>query len=400
VSDGKVDVMSMVITTVEVTILWFIFCFLSFGVLGFYFVLMRKATMKPWQLRIDEKYMPRISILVPTYNESDVIHFKLENLRKVEYPMDLTQIIIVDSNSGDQTVDIVNNFVAQHPEIHVEVIVESERKGKSAALNLALKNCKGDVVIVSDADCFWPSDILRKALPFLADPNVGAISGPKILLNPNQSWVTKTEDAYLDSMNLMKLGESKIGSTLFFEGGFSAYKREVLESFDPYNTGSDDCGTIINLAKKGFRAIFVPEARFYTAFPFLWKEKVSMKIRRANQLVRVLWRYVYLLFRRRIKGPKRVIIQGFFNYVVGPLMFIALIATTILLLFSFPYFALIFLILLIPTVGSYFLEVVQNYVVLVLSIFAAVFGKKFLIWKKTGDRVLLKEDMLRRHGLI
>jgi len=338
--------------------------------------------------------------LVPTYNESDIISFKFENLRKIDYPWNLIQIIVVDSNSDDDTVAIINDFARWHPEINLRVLVENERKGKSAALNLALKHCNGDVIIVSDADCFWPTDVLRKTLPFLADPQVGVVSGPKILLNPSQSWVTKTEEAYLDSMNLMKLGESKIGSTLFFEGGFSAYKREVLESFDPYNTGSDDCGTIVALAEKNSRAIFVPEARFYTAFPALWKEKVGMKLRRANQFVRVLWRYVYLLFRRRIKGSKRVIVQGFFNYVVGPLMFIALIATTIFLLFSFPYFALIFLILLIPKVGSYFLEVVQNYVVLVLSIFAAVFGKKFLMWKKPGDRVLLKEDMLRQYGLI
>jgi biofilm PGA synthesis N-glycosyltransferase PgaC len=390
----------MVVLMVEVLILWFVLCFFSFGVLSLNFILMRWAAMKPWRLRIDRDYMPKISILVPTYNESDIISFKFENLRKIDYPWNLIQIIVVDSNSDDDTVAIINDFARWHPEINLRVLVENERKGKSAALNLALKHCNGDVIIVSDADCFWPTDVLRKTLPFLADPQVGVVSGPKILLNPSQSWVTKTEEAYLDSMNLMKLGESKIGSTLFFEGGFSAYKREVLESFDPYNTGSDDCGTIVALAEKNSRAIFVPEARFYTAFPALWKEKVGMKLRRANQFVRVLWRYVYLLFRRRIKGSKRVIVQGFFNYVVGPLMFIALIATTIFLLFSFPYFALIFLILLIPKVGSYFLEVVQNYVVLVLSIFAAVFGKKFLMWKKPGDRVLLKEDMLRQYGLI
>lgn len=385
---------------VEIIILWFVLCFLSFGVLGLNFLLLKRAASKPWKLSINKDYSPRVSILVPTYNESDVIRFKLENLSKTKYPKDLAQIIVVDSKSDDRTVDIVKDFATQHPEVNIQVLEETERKGKSAALNLALKHCDGDVVLVSDADCFLPPDVLRKTLPFLADPQVGAISGPKILLNPKQSWVTKTEDAYLNSMNLMKLGESKVGSTLFFEGGFSAYRKEALESFDPYNTGSDDCGTVISLVEKNSKAIFVPEARFYTAFPILWKEKADMKIRRANQLVRVIWTYIRLLFRGRIKGPKRVIIQDSLSYVVGPLMFIALIPTTILLLSSFPYFALIFLVLLVPKVGSNFFEVIQNYVVLVLSIFAAVFGKKFLVWKKPKDRALLKEDMLRQYGLI
>lgn len=387
-------------TLAEIVLIWFLSCFLSFGVLGLNSLLMRRAAAKPWRLKTDESYLPKVSVLVPTFNESDVIRFKLENLSRVDYPSDLLQMIVVDSDSVDHTVDIVKEFTNEHPEINIEILVESRRKGKSDALNLALKHCDGDVVIVSDADCFWPPDILHKSLPFLADPHVGAISGPKILLNPGQSWVTRTEEAYLNSINLIKLGESKIGSTLFFEGGYSAYKREVLESFDPYDTGSDDCGTIVTLAEKNSRAIFLPEARFYTTFPILWKEKVSMKIRRANQLVRVMWRYIRLLLTRRIKGPKRVVIQGLFSYIVGPLMFIALLATTILLLLSYPSFALISLILLIPKTGFYFFEIIQSYVVLILSIFAAVSEKRFLIWDKPKDRVLLNEDMLRQYGLI
>jgi biofilm PGA synthesis N-glycosyltransferase PgaC len=379
---------------------WLILCFLLFGVPALIFILMRKASSKHWEIKIDEKYRPKVSIIVPTYNESDLISFKLKNLARIEYPDDLMEIIIVDGKSSDNTIVVVNDFVIDRPNLNVKVLVEKERKGKSSALNLALENCTGDVVIVSDADCFWPPDILYKSLPFLADPRVGAISGPKILLNPKQSWVTKTEDAYLNSMNLMKLGESKIGSTLMFEGGFSAYKREVLDSFDPYNTGSDDCGTIVTLAEKNFRAIFIPEAWFYSAFPRTWKGKLSVKIRRANQLMRVFLRYISLLLGKRISGSKRIILQGIFIYVLSPVMFIVFLGSTVFLLLSFPYFAIIFLAFLIPKAGSYLLEVVQNYFVLFFSMFAVAFKKRFAFWNKPEDRVLLREDMLRQHGLI
>lgn len=381
-------------------ILWFVLCLLSFGVLGFVFVSMRNAATKPWRIRMDKSYMPKVSILVPTYNESSVIRFKLENLSKVSYSKDLMQIMVVDSNSEDETLNIVNNFAKRYPQLNIRVLTESERKGKSAALNFALKHCKGDVVVVSDADCFWPPSILRKALPFLADPSVGAISGPKILLNSEQSWVTKTEDAYLNSANLVKLGESKIGSTLLFEGGFSAYKKEVIESFDPYNTGSDDCGTVIKVVEKNFSAMFVPEARFFSAFPVTWREKMGIKTRRANQLVRVFWKYLYLLLRKEVKTAKRVIFQGIFTYLFSPVIFILLLATTIPLLLNFPLLALIFLVFFIPRVGSYVFEVVQNYLVLFFSIFSIALNKKFMVWKKPGDRALLNEDMLRQYGLI
>lgn len=385
---------------VLLVILWFVLCFLSFGVLGIILISMKQAALKPWQIRIDKDYKPKISIVVPTYNESTVIRLKLENLSKIKYPKRLTQIIVVDSKSIDGTIGAVNDFVKQHREIKFKVLVESERKGKSAALNFALKYCEGDVVIVSDADCFWPSDILDKALPFLADPDVGAISGSKILLNPEGSWVTKTECAYLNSANLIRLGESKIGSTPLFEGGFSAFKKEAIEAFDPYNTGSDDCGTVINVLEKDFKAIFVPEARFFSVFPVTWREKVGIKKRRTNQLVRVFSKYVSLLFRKRIKNSKRVIAQDAFIYLFSPVIFSLLLVTTILLLLSFHCFALIFLVFLIPRVGSLLFEVIQNYVILFVSIFSALLGKNFTVWDIPRDRTLITEDMLRKYRLI
>ena len=381
-------------------VLWFLFLALSFGTTFLIYILMKGSAKRPWRIKIDNRYRPKVSILVPTYNEETVIRLKLENLTKIRYPRDLMEIIVVDSNSQDQTLKIVNDFVKQHPEVNIKILTENERRGKSAALNFALKNCEGEVVIVSDADCFWPSDILGKALPFLADSNVGAISGPKILLNAEESWVTKTEDFYLNSMNRVRLGESKVYSTLLFEGGFSAYKKEVLESFDPYNTGSDDCGTIVALAEKGYRAIFVPEARFYSAFPKSWREKIGIKLRRANQLVRVLWKYLCLLLKGRIKIPKRVIVQGILMYIINPIMFLALIVTSIYLLFEFPYLSLIFLIFLIPYVNSYLFELIQNNLVLFISMIAVLINKKFVVWKKPKDRTKLQEGVLRRYKLI
>jgi cellulose synthase/poly-beta-1,6-N-acetylglucosamine synthase-like glycosyltransferase len=361
---------------------------------------MSRAAKKPWKLKLDGNFKPKISIIVPTYNEASIIRFKLENLVKVNYPRDLMQIIVVDSNSEDQTVDIVYEFIRQYPESNIQVLRQNERLGKSAALNFALKNCEGEVIIVSDADCFWQSDILEKALPFLADPVVGAVSGPKILLNPTQSWVTKSEETYLNSMNLLKLGESKVASTLLFEGGFSAYKREALASFDPYNTGSDDCGSIIPLIEKGYRALLLPDAYFYSSFPTTYREKMYMKLRRANQLIRVFYSYFCLLLNGRVKSSKGIVIKGILLYLISPLMFILLMATTISLLLIFSYFAVLFLFFLIPKVRIYLFEAVQNYLLLLLAMISVAIGKNFLAWSKPQDRIIINEAILHAYKLI
>ncbi len=381
-------------------VLWTVFFALSFGAVLFNFASMRRVAHKPWPTKIEKSYRPKVTILVPTYNESSVIRLKLENLTKLKYPKNLMQIIVVDSNSIDQTLGIVNDFVKNHREIKTDVLIEKERSGKSGALNLALKQCSGDVIIVSDADCFWPSDILEKALPYLADSEVVAISGPKILLNPKQSWVTKTEDSYLNSVNLVKLGESKIGSTLLFEGGFSAYKKGVVKAFDPYNTGSDDCGTVIKILEDNFRAVFVPEAMFFTTFPASLRGKVSMKMRRANQLVRVFGKYAALLFRNRLRRSKRIVLQNIFVSLFSPVMFVLLIMTTVLLALSFPYFVAVFLVVLVPKARFYLFEVTQGFLVLFLSLFSVALGRKMTIWNTTEDRRLVSEDLLRQHMLI
>lgn len=384
----------------EIIFLWLLFCFLSLGIAGLNFLLKRRAAAQPWRLTIDKSYLPRVSFLVPTYNESDVILFKLENLIRLDYPKDLVQIIIVDSNSSDRTVDIANSFVQQHPGLNAMVIAESKREGKSAALDSALNRVNGEIVIVSDADCFYPSDILRKCVPYLSDPKVGAISGPKLLLNFQSSRVVESEESYLKSMNLAKLGESKMGFTPLFEGGFSAYKRAVLKSFDPYKTGSDDCGTVIKLAEGSQSALFVPEAAFFTTFPLGWKERLGIKLRRANQLIRVFAKYQSLLVKGRLKFAQEVILSNILLYLFCPIFFFLFLVLTVITFIIYPYFTLFLLLLLVPKVGSSLIEVFQSFLVLFFSALAVSFNKNFLIWKKPADRQLFTREMLIQHNLI
>ncbi len=113
------------------------------------------------------------------------------------------------------------------------------------------------------------------------------------------------EERYLKSANFVRVGESKAGSTVFFEGGFSAFKREALDEFDPYDTGSDDCGSIIGIIEKNYRAMLVKEANFYSSFPPSFKGKISIKLRRINQLIRVFAKYLDLLVKGKNKRNKK-----------------------------------------------------------------------------------------------
>jgi biofilm PGA synthesis N-glycosyltransferase PgaC len=361
---------------------------------------MKQSSKKPWPTKIDKNYQPKVSIIVPTYNESSIILLKLINLSKLKYPKGLSEVIIVDSNSSDHTAEIVRQFSQKETRVNIKVLVEKDRKGKSHALNYALDHCKGDVIIVSDADCFWPSDILEKAIPFLADPTVGAIGGPKILLNCNQTWVTRMEEGYLKSANVLRLGESKAGSTVFFEGGFSAFKREAFDRFDPYGTGSDDCGTVIRVIEKNFRTMLVPEAMFYSTFPASFRGKLSIKLRRTNQLVRVFAKYLYLLVKGKVKATKRTIVPNTFLYLFSPLALVALFVLTAFLVWNFPLLLALFVLLIIPNFRFYFYEILESNILLIVAILGVAVGRGFSIWSKPEDRVWLTKDILSQFNLI
>jgi hypothetical protein len=152
--------------------------------------------------------------------------------------------------------------------------------------------------------------------------------------------------------------------------------------------------------QKRLRAILIPEARFYSGFPESWKGKFDIKMRRANQLIRVFWRYLLLLVRGKVKISKGVVLQGILNYLFGPVLFLALVITTALLLPVFPYFALVFPVVLIPKIGTYFFEAIQNYVMLLLSIFSVAVNKRFVTWSKPKDRLMLNRELLLQYGLL
>lgn len=385
----------------EISSVWILLSLVFAGVPSAYYVYMRRLSSKPWNLKLNEAYTPRITVLLPTYNEEDVIELKLENLANLQYPKNSIQTILVDSASTDNTTQRASKFHQNHPEMNMEILKEEKRRGKSVALNFALKYATGEVIVVSDADSFLPPNILTRVLPHLADPSVGAISGKEVLLNSNQSWITNAEASYRDSVSLLRVGESKFYSTIFFEGGFSAYKREFLSNFDS-ETGCDDSGTAFNLVQAKTRTILLPDANFFTAFPPTWQGMISIKTRRASQLVRIWIKSLILLLKNKLQLPKRIALPEIFLHVFNPAIFILLVLTTILLLMEQPLLLVVVLsVLLIPKTRRLLLKVMQDNFILVFALIAFALNRRFAVWSKASEaRHGITRELLKNAQLI
>jgi len=296
--------------------------------LAYYWYAKTRWLPRPWNIRVDGNYRPKVTVIVPTYNEAGFIEKKLNNIYEQEYPKDKLEVIIVDSASDDGTPELVRKWVSGHPNVNLKLIEEAERRGKALALNLALKEAHGDIVIIADADAWWPSrETLKEVMKWFVDPVVGAVS---CLKKPADAGVAGVEEGYRRYYNVLRLAESKAWSTPIFHGELAAFRRSLLENLNgfPTDIGADDSHTASRIALMGYRAI-IPEG--------LWVEEAvpnegyfRWRVRRAQHLIQHFAR----TFKKIGQAPKefRVVLAiESFLHLANPFL---LLASTVLLIVS------------------------------------------------------------------
>jgi len=333
----------------SVTLLFLLLLTLSVPPLA-YLLWARRNSRKPWNLERNHNYSPKVSLVIATYNEAKVIGRKLENVNRMNYPEDKLEVIVIDSASTDGTLDVCKAYLDTHKNrFPISLISENERLGKSHALNTALANAKGEIIATSDADSFWDPDALQNAVSFFVDSSVGAVTGREKITNLKRSIYATSEGLYRKFYYTLRFAESKISSTLIFQGELSLYRRSVFEKFEDKAGCSDDTGTIINIISKGFRCIFTPDSVFSDNAAFSFGGRLAQKSRRAEHLIAGVLKSLRLKFSGRFPICWSIILFSFYFHVVSPLL---LLFTGVVAIFIFlVYFqSLWFVLLFIPLV--------------------------------------------------
>jgi len=360
--------------------------FLYVGIPLIYIFSMRYISLNhSWNVRKDPYYMPKVDIILPTYNEEKAILQKLRDLSAVDYPKELMRTIIVDSGSTDNTLMLERMFAKENSDLEVIVIEEGQRTGKSKALNIGLSVAEGEVVVTTDAGDFWEPDVLNSILQYLADPSVGAVAGTEEILNPSQSSATKSEVAYRRAHNYMRLGESKMHSTLVLHGGLTAYKRHVLDRFDEVS-GSDDMGTPLTIVKKGFRCILIPEVKSRYNDYFTWKGKMTAKVRRAQQMIEIWLRCFVDFLKGEIRMSTLTVIANVYIHVVNPIIGLLFYTFALVSVVRYPLLTLPFLAISTWKVTrEYMLSFIVHNAFLVVGLINNSSGGKQRVWSKIEE---------------
>jgi cellulose synthase/poly-beta-1,6-N-acetylglucosamine synthase-like glycosyltransferase len=202
-------------------------------------------------------HQPTISVVMVVRNEAAVLERKIRNLLALDYPKELSEIVIVSDGSTDGSNEILNYYSAEG---RVRVIFDPETRGKAAGLNRAVEAARGEVVMFTDARQQIEGDAMRVLAEQFRDPQVGCASGELMLGDPHAGETSRGLGLYWRVEKKIRELESEAGSVVQATGAIYAVRRDLIVPL-PAGTILDDVYIPIHVARQGFRVIFVPRAQ-------------------------------------------------------------------------------------------------------------------------------------------
>ncbi|RLC41193.1 MAG: hypothetical protein DRH49_05835 [Candidatus Coatesbacteria bacterium] len=237
-------------------IFWFSLVILLMGYVIYPVFMIMVSHLVP-EKRYKTGRLPSVSIIIPAYNEEEVIRRKIDNTLSLDYPEEKVEIIIVSDASEDGTDDIVKEYVSDR----LILVRQEERQGKLEALNRGAGVASGEVLVFTDANTIVERDALEKlVLPFV-DPRVGAVAGEQII--SKEGGAAKGEGLYWRLEGKLKEAESRLGSVIGADGSMYSIRKELYPNFRAKAIVMDDFIISTSVITRGYKLEYAPDAHSY-----------------------------------------------------------------------------------------------------------------------------------------
>ncbi|WCO65181.1 glycosyltransferase family 2 protein [Iamia majanohamensis] len=243
--------------------------------------------------------LPRTAVLIPAWNEADVLATTIHQLMRLDYPRDRLVVVVVDDASTDATGEVLAALAAEHPGMVVHLRREDGGQGKAHTLNHGLRALLADgwmeALLVMDADVVYEPDSLRRMARHLADPEVGAVTAYIKEGSEGGSYLTRfVAYEYVTAQAAARRSQHAIGAIACLAGGAQLHSRANLEALGGQidtSTLAEDTITTFETQRAGRKVVFEPHAVVWAEEPGditgLWKQR----LRWARGNVQVTRRY-------------------------------------------------------------------------------------------------------------
>ncbi len=218
--------------------------------------------------------LPKVSILVPLFRETEILHALVARLSTLTYPKCLLDVILVLEEEDDTTQATLAE-IDLPPWIRAVICPDGQPRTKPRAMNYALDFCEGDIVGIFDAeDAPDPDQITVVARRFQQAPeDVACLQGILDYYNPQQNWLARCFTIeYAAWFRLILPGMARLGFAIPLGGTTLYFKRAVLEKlggWDAHNV-TEDADLGFRLARHGYRTEMVQTVTEEEANCHLW----------------------------------------------------------------------------------------------------------------------------------
>src|SRR3954470_4169649 len=227
------------------------------------YLFLRNRKKLPKPLR-EFEILPRITVQLPIYNELYVVERLLKSVDALRYPRELLHVQLLD-DSTDETTKISAALVEKLKAggLDIEHVHRTDRTGfKAGALENGLKSCKGEFILILDADFVPNPDMLQKTIHYFTDPKIGMIQTRWGHLNRTYSLLTRIQAMFLDGhLMLEQTARSRSGRFFNFNGTAGLWRRSCIDNAGgwQHDTLTEDLDLSYRAQLNGWRFIFLAD---------------------------------------------------------------------------------------------------------------------------------------------
>lgn len=188
---------------------------------------------KSKRLKKDYSHQPTVTVMVVAHNEEKVILEKLNNIINLDYPKDKIEFLISSDNSTDHTNKIVEDFIAQHPDIKIRLYEVKKRMGKTNAQNEARRTVTTEYLVMTDANSIMDKNAVKELMAAFTSGDIAYVSGKLSIVNKDVSDVSNAEASYWDSDLTSREIEGRIQNITAGNGALYACRTRDYYEFNP-----------------------------------------------------------------------------------------------------------------------------------------------------------------------
>ena len=242
---------------------------------------------------------PRVSMLVPCFNEEKTLAGTIDSLLAMEYPKDKLEIVVIDDGSRDRTAAIARGYAQKYP-TRVSFL-QKQNGGKYTALNLGIERSRGEIIGCLDADSFAAPDALLEMIKrFESDPLIMAITPAMKVYRPKRMLELMQAVEYTFGIFYKKMFDN-LAAINVLPGPFSMYKREVFEKIGVFRHAhnTEDMEIAFRMHANRLRIVNAHTAIVYTTVPRTVRSLLRQRVRWSQGFLQNARDYRHLLFNRR-----------------------------------------------------------------------------------------------------